>query len=430
MLYQAHALFMEALQPFHQTAKTARYFHSHPLNPFRNLTITRHINATFELFERLSAYYEKPHFNIDTTQVDDLELMVREEVVVAKPYMNLLRFRKDFKLAGLAKPERPKQPRLLIVAPMSGHYATLLRNTVRRLLPELDIYITDWINARDVPLSAGEMHLDDYVDDVIDSLEHCGPSTHVLAICQPVVPVLMALAVMSKAGNKSVPASATFIAGPVDTRVNPSAVNDYASNHDYEWFENNVIFDVPPGFIGEGQRVYPGFMQLSGFLSLNLNDHISKHYRFYHDLVKNDGDSSETHRQFYNEYLAVMDISAPFYLETIRRVFIDQELPRGLATHRGETIDLDSIRDTAIFTVEGEKDDICGIGQTQAAHDICKNIPDSMRKHHVEPLVGHYGAWNGRRFRENVAPMIVEFINQHDRRSRQVDFRRSGDNQY
>lgn len=430
MLYQAHAMFMEALQPLHQTAKTARYFHSHPLNPFRNLAITRHFLACCELFERLSAYYEKPQFDISTTQVDGVDLMVREEVVIAKPYMNLLRFRKDFKLAGLAKPERPRQPRLLIVAPLSGHYATLLRNTVKRLLPELDVFITDWVNARDVPLSAGEMHLDDFIDDVIDSINHCGPNTHVMAVCQPVVPVVMALAVMSRAGSKNVPASTTLIAGPVDTSVNPSAVNDYASNHDYEWFENNVVFDVPPGFIGEGQRVYPGFMQLSGFMSLNLNDHITKHYRFYHDLVKNDGDSSEVHRKFYNEYLAVLDISAPFYLETIKRVFMDNELPQGLATYRGVPIDLDKIKDTALFTIEGEQDDICGRGQTEAAHHICKNIPEDKRKHHVEPLVGHYGAWNGRRFRENVAPMMIDFIKYHDRSYQQTDPPLSGVSQH
>ncbi len=413
MLYQAHALFMEALQPLHHTAKTARYFYDHPLNPLKDFALTRYATAGCELFERLSAYYEKPEFGITKTVVDNTELMVREEVVIAKPYMNLVRFRKDFKLAGLAKKERPKQPKLLIVAPLSGHYATLLRNTVSRLLPELDIYITEWVNARNVPLAAGEMHLDDFVDDVIDSITHCGANTHVLAICQPVVPVMMALAVMSKAKDEHIPLTATMIAGPIDTSVNPSAINDYASTRDFEWFENNVIFDVPPGFEGEGQRVYPGFMQLSGFLSLNFNDHISKHYRFFHDLVKNDGDSSEAHRVFYNEYLAVLDISAPFYLETIKRVFIDNELSRGLASYRGEPIDLDAISETALFTIEGGQDDICGLGQTEAAHRICKNIPDDKRKHHVEAYVGHYGAWNGRRFRENVAPQIIDFIKQH-----------------
>lgn len=425
MLYQAHALFMEALQPLHQTAKTARYFHSHPLNPFRNLAFTRHLTAYCELFERLSAYYEKPAFGITDTNVDGMNVMVREEVVIAKPYMNLVRFRKDFKLAGLNKPDRPRQPRLLIVAPLSGHYATLLRNTVTRLLPELDIFITDWVNARNVPLSAGQMHLDDYVDDVIDSIEHCGPNTHILAICQPVVPVMMALGVMSSQTGSAMPATTTLIAGPIDTSINPSAVNDYASTHEFEWFENNVIFEVPPGFVGEGQLVYPGFMQLSGFLSLNMNDHITKHYRFYHDLVKNDGDSSEAHRLFYNEYLAVLDISAPFYLETIKRVFINNELASGTATYRGQPIAFEQITETALLTIEGEKDDICGLGQTEAAHRLCSNIPETMRKHHVEPLVGHYGAWNGRRFRENVAPMMIDFIRRFDQNTQQHSTHRS-----
>ncbi len=414
MLYQAHAMFMEFLQPLHQTAKTARYFHSHPLNPFKDFTFTRHITAACELFERLSAYYEKPEFGITHTNIDDVSVMVREEVVISNPYMNLRHFRKDLILAGFSEQKYQQQPRLLIVAPLSGHYATLLRNTVKRLLPELDIYITDWVNARDVPLTAGQMHLDGFVDDVIDSINHCGPNTHVLAICQPTVPLVMALGVMSERDSPNIPSSTTLIAGPVDTSINPSAVNDYASTHEFDWFEENVIFTVPPGFIGEGQRVYPGFMQLTGFLSLNINDHISKHYRFYHDLVKNDGDSSEAHRQFYNEYLAVLDMSAPFYLETIKRVFIENQLATGKATYRGELIKLDTIQDTALLTIEGEQDDICGLGQTEAAHRVCCNIPEDKRKHHVQPLVGHYGAWNGRHFRETVAPMMIDFIKQHD----------------
>jgi poly(3-hydroxybutyrate) depolymerase len=327
--------------------------------------------------------------------------------------MKLLHFRKE--QDGLALQHHPlQQPQLLIVAPLSGHYATLLRNTVRRLLPELDIYITEWVNARDVPLHDGQLHLDDFTQYCMQAIRHCGPNTHVMAICQPTVPLLMALAVMSAKDEDCVPPSATLIAGPIDTRINPSEVNDYASNRDYEWFENNVIFNVPSGFIGEGQPVYPGFMQLSGFLSLNLSDHITKHYRFYHDLVKNDGDSSEAHRQFYNEYLAVLDMSAPFYLQTIKRVFIDVELPQGKATYRGEPIDLDAIVKTALFTIEGEQDDICGLGQTEAAQHICRNIPNHKRQHYVQPWVGHYGAWNGRHFRETVAPKIIDFIHTHN----------------
>ena len=322
--------------------------------------------------------------------------------------MNLLHFRKETR-----NEEAIVQPKLLLVAPLSGHYATLLRNTVTRLLPELDIYVTEWINARDVPVDLGEFHLDDFVTYTMECIDFCGYNTHVMAICQPTVPVLMALGVMSMENKDKIPLSTTLIAGPVDTRINPSEVNDYASNQDYSWFEKNVIFNVPPGFEGVGQRVYPGFMQLSGFLSLNLSDHITKHQRFYHDLVKNDGDGSEAHRKFYNEYLAVLDMSAPFYLETIKRVFIDTELPQGKATYQGKVIDMSAVQNTALFTIEGAEDDICGLGQTEAAHTVCSGIPENKRKHYIQPLVGHYGAWNGRHFRETVAPMILDFIHQH-----------------
>ena len=409
MLYQALALTMEALQPLHQTAKTARYFYSHPLNPFRQNYFVRHMNAGLELFERLSAYYAKPEFGIQQTTIDGNPVAVREECVLNLPYMRLLHFRKEREI---------RQPTMLIVAPLSGHFATLLRNTVTHLLPMNDIYITDWTNARDVPLYDGEFHLDDYTDYVIESLRLLGENTHLLAICQSTVPSLMAVAMMSEDGDSAVPPSMTMIAGPVDTRVNPTAVNDYAGNHDFDWFENNVIFTVPPGYPGAGQKVYPGFMQLAGFLSLSWNDHLRRHQRFYSDLIKNDGDSAEAHRVFYNEYLAVLDMSAPFYLETIKRVFIDIELPQGKATHRGRPIHLDAISETALMTIEGGADNICGPGQTEAAHSICKNIPAKKRARHVEPLVGHYGAWNGSKFRNNVSPRLMKFISEHDRQNR------------
>jgi poly(3-hydroxybutyrate) depolymerase len=404
MIYQAHALAMEVMQPFRQTAKTLRYFSSHPFNPFRDSFLIRHGNAGLELFERLTAYYEKPRFGINQTVIGDKQVTVREEVVMSHAYCDLLHFRKE---------TTERQPKLLMVAPLSGHYSTLLRNTVKRLLPDNDIYITDWRSAREVPLADGEFHLDDYVEYVIHFLSYMGGGVHVMAVCQPVVPVLAAIAVMSMVDNPNLPASAILISGPVDARINPSEVNDYTSNRDYEWFENNLIFKVPHGYIGEGQPVYPGFVQLSGFLSLNLNTHIAKHYHFYRDLVRNDGDSSEEHRKFYNEYLAVLDISAPFYLETIKRVFMECELANNAATYRGSKVDLDAISKTALFTIEGGRDDICGLGQTEAAQAICPNIPKSMRRHHVEADVGHYGAFNGRHFRESVAPQINDFILKH-----------------
>lgn len=401
MIYQAHALAMEVMQPFRQGAKTMRYLSSHPFNPFRHSYLVRHANAGLELFERLTAYYEKPDFDINHTVVAGNEVTVREEVVVSRPYCDLLHFRKEMSA---------DMPKLLIVAPLSGHYATLLRNTVKRLLPDNDVFITDWRSAREVPLTDGELHLDDYVEYIIQFLHFMGERVHVMAVCQPVVPVLMATAVMSMANDPLVPLTAILVSGPVDARINPSEVNDYTTNRDYEWFENNVIFNVPHGYPGEGQPVYPGFVQLSGFLSLNINSHIYRHYKFYKDLVRNDGDSSEEHRKFYNEYLAVLDISAPFYLETIKRVFMNYELANNVAQYRGDNVDLEAIDNTALFTIEGGRDDICGLGQTQAAHTICTNVPKHMRLHHVEENVGHYGAFNGRHFRESVAPKINEFI--------------------
>lgn len=403
MLYQLHALGMETLQPLHQTAKTARFLLSHPLNPFSGSFLTRHASAAFELYERLTAYYEKPEFGFTHVEIDGQRVPIRQEVVHALPYCDLLHFRREGQW---------NHRRMLLVAPLSGHYATLLRNTVAEFLPDHDVFITDWRNARDVPLEDGPLHLDDYVEYIMDFLRFLGPETHVMAVCQPCVPVLMALSVMAMAGEPT-PPTMSLLAGPIDARNSPTEVNDYASYRDYEWFERNVIFKVPEGFQGAGQRVYPGFIQLSGFLSLNLNNHISRHYKFYKDLVKNDGESSEAHRVFYNEYLAVLDMSAPFYLETIQRVFMRYELASGRATYRGQHIDPAAIKKTALFTLEGGKDDITGRGQTQAAQALCSNIPQSRRQHHEEPLVGHYGVFNGRHFRESVAPKVKEFMARH-----------------
>ena len=405
MMYQAYSVYTEALQPFNHMARAIRSLHKHPFNPFRDNLFTRHITAGLEIVERMTAHYEKPSFDIDDVEVDGVLREVQEKVVLSNSFRNLIHFRKY--------PQGAPQPRLLIVAPLSGHYATLLRDTVERFLPELDVYITDWVSAREVPLSQGQLGLDDFVDSIMESIRFCGKDTHVLAICQPTVPLVMALAVMSEADDLCVPATTTLIAGPVDARINPTAVNEFATTHDYEWFERNAIHKVPFGFVGEGQPVYPGFLQLAGFLSMNIGDHMTKHVRFYNDLVEGNADSSEAHRHFYDEYLAVMDISARFYLETIKRVFIDADLPQGLATYRGKPLDLDAIEKTALFTIEGEQDDICGLGQTEAAQHICKNIPDAKRQHYVQHSVGHYGVWNGRHFREDVAPKVIDFIHKN-----------------
>ena len=417
MLYQLHALGMEAIQPLHRAARTARYFWSHPFNPVGGSWLTQRVNAGLELFERLSAYYERPEFGFTTVRHDDGEVPIRSEVIHAKPWCDLLHFRKDLgwrkDIYALGR-EPLAQPKVLFVAPMSGHYPTLLRNHVAFFLADHDCYITNWQNARDVPLVDGAFHLDDYVDYLIEFLRLLGPNTQRVAVCQPGVPALMATALMSMANDPARPASLTVIAAPIDTRCNPTDVNDYASNRDYEWFENNVIYEVPWGFAGVGQKVYPGFIQLSGFMQLNLNDHVRRHYRFYRDLVKNDGDSAEAHRVFYNEYLAVMDMSAPFYLQTIRRVFIEHHLPRRMAHCRGVAIDLDAIQSTALLTIEGGQDNISGSGQTHAAQDLCRKLSTELRQQHTEPMVGHYGSFNGRYFRDNIGPIISRFIHRHD----------------
>lgn len=418
MLYQLHALAMEAMQPLHQGAKTARYLWSHPFNPWSGSWVAQRMTAGLEVFERLSAYYERPAFGYGTVPIAGRELPICERVVHSLPWCDLLNFRKDARRRR--KGEWP-QPKVLFVAPLSGHYPTLLRGHIEFFLPDHECYVTNWQNARDVPLARGAFQLDDYVEYLVEFLHVIGPGTHVVAVCQPGVPALMATALMSMAKDAALPASLTLIAAPIDTRKSPTGVNDYASRKDYEWFENNVIFEVPWGYRGAGQKVYPGFIQLSGFLSLNFDDHMRRHYKFYEDLAKDDGDSAEAHRRFYNEYLAVMDMSAPYYLETIRRVFIDHQLPRRLAHCGDQALDLDAIVDTALFTVEGGRDDITGAGQCHAAQELCRRLPAAKRLRHTEPLVGHYGGFNGRYFRETIGPLMKKFFREHERSHRCAD---------
>ena len=296
---------------------------------------------------------------------------------------------------------------------MSGHYATLLRGTVEAMLPHGDVYITDWVDARSVPLTEGRFDLDDYIDYVVNILQFLGPDTHVIAVCQPSVPVLAAVSLMEARGDKMAPASMTLMGGPIDTRINPTAVNGMAVDKDIKWFERNVVMPVPFPHAGFMRAVYPGFLQLGGFVSMNLDRHIDAHKDFYSHMVKGDGDSAEKHREFYDEYLAVMDLTAEFYLQTVETVFIRHALPKGEMMHRNERVDPSKIRNTALLTVEGENDDISGVGQTEAAHTLCTSLPDSMRRHHVQPKVGHYGVFNGSRFRSEIAPMIVQFMHKH-----------------
>ncbi|AZO20838.1 polyhydroxyalkanoate depolymerase [Mesorhizobium sp. M1E.F.Ca.ET.045.02.1.1] len=412
MFYQLYELNHAVLQPARLYADAVRLFYSNPLNPVSHTPLGRSVAAAAELFERTTRRYGKPQFGLTKTMVDWKTVDVTEKTVWSKPFCNLQRFERSLPA------DRKPDPKLLIVAPMSGHYATLLRGTVEAMLPHADVHITDWVDARMVPLSKGSFDLDDYVDYIIDMFHALGPDTHVMAVCQPSVPVLAAVAVMEKRGDPFVPSTMTLMGGPIDTRRNPTAVNLLAEEKGIGWFRDNVIMQAPWPVPGFGREVYPGFLQLSGFMSMNLDRHIIAHKDFFMHLVKHDGDNAEKHRDFYDEYLAVMDLTAEFYLQTVDTVFVRHALPKGEMTHRGEAVDPSLIRNVAMFTVEGENDDISGLGQTQAAHDLCVNIPADWQAHYVQPAVGHYGVFNGSRFRSEIVPRIVDFIGSYGRRTR------------
>ncbi len=407
MFYQLYEMNHAALQPYRALADAVRLFYTNPLNPFSNTPLGRSVAGAAELFERTTRRYAKPEFGLKETRIDFQPVAVREKVVWSRPFCDLIHFERE-----LPAGRRP-DPKLLIVAPMSGHYATLLRGTVETLLPKAEIYITDWTDARVVPVAEGRFDLDDYIDYVIDMLHRLGPDTHVMGVCQPSVPVLAAVAVMEARGDRCAPSTMTLMGGPIDTRRNPTAVNQLAEEKGIDWFRDNVIMQVPWPHMGFGRDVYPGFLQLSGFMGMNLDRHMIAHKDFFMHLVKNDGDSAEKHREFYDEYLAVMDLTAEFYLQTVETVFVRHAMPKGEMTHRGERVDLTAIRNVALLTVEGENDDISGVGQTQAAHDLCINIPASKRAHYLQPVVGHYGVFNGSRFRAEIAPRITDFIRSH-----------------
>lgn len=412
MFYQFYEFNHAALQPARAYADAVRMLYTNPLNPFSHTPWGRSVAATAELFERTTRHYGKPSFGLTSTVVDWKTVPVTEKVVWSRPFCNLIHFERGVRAAGKTA------PKLLIVAPMSGHYATLLRGTVEAMLPHAEVYITDWIDARMVPASEGGFDLDDYIDYVIDMLHALGPDTHVMAVCQPSVPVLAAVALMEARGDRFAPATMTLMGGPVDTRRNPTAVNLLAEEKGTAWFRDNVIMQAPWPAPGVGRDVYPGFLQLSGFMSMNLDRHIAAHKDFFMHLVKHDGDGAEKHRDFYDEYLAVMDLTAEFYLQTVEVVFVRQALAKGEMTHRGTPVDTKAIRSVALFTVEGENDDISGLGQTEAAHGLCSNIPADMHAHYMQPAVGHYGVFNGTRFRSEIVPRIVDFISSHSRENR------------
>ncbi len=405
MNYHAYEMAHAFLAPMRMFAQTLKMQMDAPFNPMSQTPVGKSISAACEVFDGMTKRYGKPSFGIKETMISGLKVPVTKEVALSKPFCRLLHFKRDVAVAG-----KRDDPKVLLVAPMSGHYATLLRGTVEAMIPEHDVYITDWSDARDVPLSEGPFDLDDFIDYIIEFIQVLGGETHVIAVCQPAVPVLAAAAVMAKRDDPIQPASLTLMGGPIDTRRNPTIVNNLAQDKPIEWFENNVILHVPfpnPGFM---RRVYPGFIQLTGFMQMNLERHTQAHVDLFNDLVKGDCDSVRQHREFYEEYLAVMDLPAEFYLQTIKAVFKDHALPDGTMMHRGELVDCSAIRKTALLTIEGEKDDICGLGQTEAAQSLCSNIPDGDRYHYVQPGVGHYGVFNGRRWRTEIQPRIREMI--------------------
>jgi poly(3-hydroxybutyrate) depolymerase len=410
MYYKLYEMSHAALGPWRAVADATRLFFSNPINPASHTYFGKQIAASAELFERSTRRYGKPDFGITRTSYKGMPVAVSQEIVWQRPFCNLLHFSR-------ARPANAEaQPRLLIVAPMSGHYATLLRGTVQTMSQYSDVYITDWIDARMVPLASGSFDLDDYIDYIIDILHFLGENTHVMAVCQPSVPVLAAVAVMEGRKDPCAPATMTLMGGPIDTRENPTAVNKLAESKGIDWFRDNVVMPVPfphPGFM---RQVYPGFLQLSGFMSMNLDRHIVAHQEFFAHLVKGDGDSAEKHRDFYDEYMAVMDLDAAFYLQTVDTVFITHALPKGVMMHRSERVDCSRIFNTALMTVEGENDDISGLLQTRAAHKLASNLPEEKRVHYMQPAVGHYGVFNGSRFRAEIAPRIVDFMATHDRK--------------
>ena len=409
--YWLYELGHAALDPSRALADATKLFFKNPANPLSHTTYGKTVAAAMEVFERSTRVYGRPEWRIDSTSIGAERIAVNIKTVWERPFCRLLHFERAFTHA----PRRP-QPKLLIVAPLSGHYATLLRGTVEAFLPNHEVYVTDWRNARSVPLSEGRFDLDDYIDYVTSILHTFGGDVHVIAVCQPAVPVLAAVALMEADNSSDVPHSMTLMGGPIDTRVGSTAVDKLAEERGIDWFRRNVITKVPfphPGFMRD---VYPGFIQLNGFVSMNLDRHLEAHRQLFLNLVKGDGDSAQKHREFYDEYLAVMDLSAEFYLQTVETVFIEHALPKGEMMHRGRKVDPAAIRRVALMTVEGENDDISGVGQTEAAHRLCVNIPADHKVHYLQESVGHYGVFNGSRFRAEIAPRIADFVLSHNAR--------------
>jgi poly(3-hydroxybutyrate) depolymerase len=412
MLYHLHELSRTMLNPLVSWSEAGARIFSEAESWLSRLPGADRVAANYELMFRLGKDYEKPEFNIGSVQAHGHEVPISERVALSKPFCNLVRFKRyadDLKVLTDLKDD----PTVLVVAPLSGHHATLLRDTVRTLLQDHKVYITDWIDARMVPAEAGPFHLDDYIAYIQEFIRHIGAQNlHVMSVCQPTVPVLAAISLMASAGEAT-PRTMTMMGGPIDTRRSPTRVNDLATTQPMSWFETHVIHDVPPNYPGAGRRVYPGFLQHAGFVAMNPSRHFTSHWDFYLDLLRGDLDDAEAHRKFYDEYNAVLDMPAEYYLDTVRTVFQEHALPRGTWHVRGQRVAPEDIKQAALFTIEGELDDISGLGQTEAAQDLCKGLPETSKRHLTVKGAGHYGIFSGRRWREIVYPEVREFIRAH-----------------
>jgi len=405
-IYQAYQQYVDATDPLRASARAAAPFLGHTWPGLPSSPMLRKMAAAYEVFARTQLTHVRPPFAIDSVLDGGRTVAVREEVIDRTPFCTLLRFRKE---------TAAEQPAVLLVAPMSGHFATLLRGTVKTPLRDHDVYITDWHNARDIALEHGRFGLDEYVGHLIRFLQVIGPGAHLVAVCQPTVAAITAAAVMAEGEDPAQPRTMTLMAGPLDTRVNPTTVNELAKSKPIEWFEKNLVSTVPARHAGGGRKVYPGFMQLAAFMNMNLNRHVDAFRNLYTYLIEDEHDKAEAIKVFYEEYFAMSDLPAEFYLETVRVVFQEHALPLGLLQFQGRPVNLKAIRRTALFTVEGEKDDICAVGQTVAAQDMCSSIRPYMRLHHVQTAVGHYGVFNGRRWENEIYPRLRDFINMHHR---------------
>ncbi len=413
MLYALHEAAYYASTPMRQAALMARDFWSSPVNPAADTAVGRNLFASADLLANVTRRYGKPAWNINTVNINGVDVRVRCVEAWSSPWVKLIHFSRDMtdmRRAG----RRAIEPSLLIVAPLSGHYATLLRGTVEAFLQDHDVYITDWSNARTVPMMEGRFDFHDYIDHVRQMLTVLGPRPHVVAVCQPGPPVLAAASLMAEDGDPSRPASMTFMGSPIDARLSPTVTNRLAEERPFTWFQKQMIYTVPPPYPGMMRRVYPGFVQLYSFMSMNMERHQDAHRQYFNDLVKGDGDGADKHLEFYDEYLSVLDLTEEFYLQTIDIVFQQYLLPKGELTHRGRLVNPGKVTDIGLMTVEGEHDDISGIGQTQAAHALCSALPDDLKEDYIQPGVGHYGVFNGRRFREEIYPKVREFIARTD----------------